>query len=522
MARSLGMSLPSALLLAALLALLWAVPIASPVALTRLQVRPCRSARPSRCQRWRHPRMRVVAASSRGDGQAGGASAPDVDLGALQRRIASLRALEAAEWRELWIEGAAPAARLFHSLSSLGRGSRRLCLFGGVSAASGNMLDDTWLLEMPSTPDQAARWRRVDTRGLRPPGRAHHDAVVVMERWLIVHGGLLENGCRFDDTWRLDLDSEEPAWERLGLEASPRPVPRYHHSLVATGAGKLLLFGGHNFARHALNDAWVLDAGSASAEPADMEWRQLGGSFRPRPRAYHAAVVVGDWMLVLGGELQDRVGDAGIWALDLREEVWHRLQSEREGPEPDASEAPGLLGARGRMRHAACCLDEAGGAVAVCGGHGRTMEEPGPIDCSVFWLEECGSDGASCRMRFEQRHGDSTASLPSSGALRPRRDAALLAGLPSGHLVLFGGNDGRATDAFGDGYHQQGCEETLVADAAGLAASGSGDWHLISRGAPEVTSLGCAVAVSPGTAEVVVVDARPGGGTVRIHALSLR
>lgn len=447
-------------------------------------------------------------------------------MSALRRRISSLQARETASWREVPTEGPAPAARLWHSLTPLGEGGRLLCLFGGVAAATGGVLDDAWLLEMPATPDQPGRWTQLRPRGRLPPGRAHHDAVVVQGRWLVVHGGLLDNGCRYHDTWRLDVTSAEPMWEQLGSDDMPRPAPRYHHSLVATRSGNLVLFGGHDFARRPLGDAWVLDPVCKYGDPAEMHWWPLLAPFQPKPRAYHAAVVAGDWMLVLGGELQDGSSDGAIWALDLHEEAWHQLQSESTGGDAGSVKEPSPLGEHGRMRHTVCCLDEDTGAVAVCGGHGRTMQdEPGPVDCTVFWLEPSTADdasrsGTSCRIRFEV---GSAGPEPSAdvGPFRPRRDATLLR-LPSGHLALFGGNDGTEADPFGDGYHQRGCAETLVADAVGMAAGGQGEWHVASRGAPEVTAPGCAAAALAATAEVVVVDAAPGGGGLRVHALALR
>eukprot|EP00873_Tetraselmis_striata_P015655 jgi/Tetstr1/435919/TSEL_024805.t1 len=57
----------------------------------------------------------------------------------------------------------------------------------------------------------------------------------------------------------------------------------------------------------------------------------------------------------------------------------------------------------------------------------------------------------------------------SLDAFLPRRDA-LCAALPSGHVVLFGGNDGTTSDAFGDGWHEYGFEDCLVMDPSAAVA----------------------------------------------------
>lgn len=57
----------------------------------------------------------------------------------------------------------------------------------------------------------------------------------------------------------------------------------------------------------------------------------------------------------------------------------------------------------------------------------------------------------------------------ASGLLEtmPRREAVCIK-LRSGHIVVFGGNDGRWTDISGDGDHQYGLEDTLIMDVEAL------------------------------------------------------
>jgi hypothetical protein len=42
----------------------------------------------------------------------------------------------------------------------------------------------------------------------------------------------------------------------------------------------------------------------------------------PSARTYHAACLVGKYMIVIGGEANSDLKD--FWALDLDEKVWHK------------------------------------------------------------------------------------------------------------------------------------------------------------------------------------------------------
>lgn len=435
----------------------------------------------------------------------GGAGDGEVPWEALQRRIAALQAVEVAAWHEAEVDGPVPSARLWPSLTPLEGGSARLFMFGGINASTGRMLNDAWLLELPSPQREKAIWRRLDVFGDLPPGRAHHDAVLVQGRFIVVHGGLLGNGCRSDDTWRLDLESAILQWLPLGItiDTPDRPIPRYHHTLLASASGKVVLFGGHDYARQALDDVWVIDAGDTTLDPWSVGWRELEGlGPGPSPRAYHAAVMLGSWMLVSGGELQGGSSCSEIWVLDVDGEAWRRVGKD--------------LAQGGRMRHAMCCVEadteSARGVVALCGGHGREVPDARPLEVALLRLEDGGqgSNIPCVEIQAPPRHPETSQTL--------RREAVLLS-LDSGHVVLFGGNDGELVDGFGDGYHQCGFSETLVADAPKGSVGG---WRRITAGPLRALAQGSAVAALSKSGQVIVVDHDVfGDGSARVHTLSL-
>lgn len=471
-----------------------------------------RSTASSRCSvrgtTCRHQRARPLTRIARPSG-ASDEGISEKDLAILRQRIGRLNQLDDATWYEAKVEGPRPCARVFESLTDVG-GKDQLVMFGGTSPYEEQLFSDLWILNVPR--NGQPYWKLLETYGDAPPARAHHDAVVVSSRWLVVHGGLLENGCRSSDTWRIDLNSAQPRWEELGNNPLiPRPTPRYHHSLVATASGKLVLFGGHNYARVALNDAWVLDADGRDA--ALVFWQELFWTDElPAPRAYHSATMLGDYMIVSGGELQDRSSSNELWALHVTKIEWHRVRVLNS----HGNEIHHALGHMGCMRHMACCVDAERGLVAICGGHGPSLTDALPLDCTLLQLyqKEEGARGEAftCNVVKWPAHSQPA----TSGGLR--RDAALFH-LPSGHLALFGGNDGELTDGFGDGYHQFGCDEVLVADTSGRAVGDVGSWRSLSKGAPAETSCGSAVAMLKSSSRLVVVDYLEDSS--RVHLLAL-
>eukprot|EP00419_Tripos_fusus_P004829 CAMPEP_0172686006 /NCGR_PEP_ID=MMETSP1074-20121228/20625_1 /TAXON_ID=2916 /ORGANISM="Ceratium fusus, Strain PA161109" /LENGTH=480 /DNA_ID=CAMNT_0013505251 /DNA_START=168 /DNA_END=1610 /DNA_ORIENTATION=+ len=425
------------------------------------------------------------------------------DLDILRQRIGRLNLIEDAAWCEAKVTGPRPSARVWHTVNEVG-GKDQLLMFGGADPYEERLFNELWMLNVPQSGQ--ASWQLVKTHGDMPAPRAHHDAFVLSSRWFVVHGGLLENGCRSSDTWRIDLNSAEPRWEELGKNpVIPRPTPRYHHSLVATESGKLILFGGHNYARTALNDAWILDANGRDAALAF--WKELFWTEElPAPRAYHSATMVGEYMLISGGELKDRSSSNELWALDTARLAWHRVPVVNSR----GDEIHHALGYRGCMRHMSCCVDVQKGLVAICGGHDQSASNALPLDCTLlqFYQKKQAKSGESFACRVVKWPVDSQqeASGGSSGtASRLLRDAALFH-LPSGHLALLGGNDGELTDAFGDGYHQFGCKEVQVADTAGKAVGHVGSWRPVFKGAPADTSCGSAVAMLGSSSRLVVID----------------
>ncbi|KAK9823426.1 hypothetical protein WJX72_002670 [[Myrmecia] bisecta] len=499
------------------------------------------------------------------------------------RRVAKhLRLADAACWREVPVSGPSPPIREGCSLSTLDSG--QLVVFGG-HWGNDTFYNDIWMLETSASQPQ---WREVlVAQHPVPSPRALHFAAVMQGSVLLIHGGLLPEGYRYNDTWRIDLASDSPSWQEIGLadggaqEAHSllvadvsRPVPRFHHTIALVG-DQLVVFGGHNYRREEMNDTWALDVGN----PGKPTWRRLPGRpfQRPCKRAFQVCGVLPPasprqhpQLVIHGGLAADEATLSDTWVLDLGTEDWRPVDV---GVSSEPEE---------RERHAACVIQPAGGRahLLVCGGIGGSaahtckglfmaqrrllpvqpfllslshwqghrlasgqvpgiqcesgnddgheaafhlgrirailglqdglegtssgdLETPSPHPTQYASPDEDASelvavDGCWTGLPFAesvavreapaaqngaallQRSRSLPEPITQAGLLDPRlmRREAVCLPLRSGHVVLFGGNDGRWTDAFGDGDHRFGMADTLVMDLSPLADTA----HPKSRG----------------------------------------
>jgi len=224
----------------------------------------------------------------------------------------------------------APSARTYPVLVPDPAGGG-LLLFGGLSAATGAALNDTWRyqpatrtwvqLAPASAPPGSWTWRAgADTdRGVvvlvsylgtwewngsnwrnlgpaagTPPLYAYAVAYDPGLQRVVLFGGLaLSNGAASDDTWEFDGTS----WSQASL--GPGPAARIDHTLVYhDAAGVTLLFGGRG-ANGRLSDVWAWHDGSWSRVPvcdsrAPLRWYDHAAYDPVRD-----VVVTGGW----GGEL---------------------------------------------------------------------------------------------------------------------------------------------------------------------------------------------------------------------------
>ncbi|KAL1515647.1 hypothetical protein AB1Y20_002265 [Prymnesium parvum] len=332
-------------------------------------------------------------------------------------------------------------------------GGRALVLFGGRGEFG--FYDDSWRCEL--TPG-GARWERVAERGARPRPRCFNSdggggrvLRCGAEEWLVLFGGLCEEGYRDAQTWLLGPLGATPSawrWHRLPAGSRREPAPCFHHSLTvasAEGADVLCLMGGHNWQLQPISHLYLLALEGATleraAEPAGeprwrfekVRWRRQPSDGGPPARGFHSAAY---WLAPGGveylvvscgakGPLSEPFADT--WLFDLRAGVWREL----------AAILPH------KCSHAASAIVRH--KLVLCGGiHDKELGTRWVVSNEVWLLdlEACLRGGGAW---------ERCAPLPEEHPVRqPYASASAFALFGGSCLLVLGGHSG-VCDHFGDG-----------------------------------------------------------------------
>ena len=339
---------------------------------------------------------------------------------------APLQALRLSELR--WEEAAAgPDGRRGASLSLDVEGDA-LILYGGWDA-QGN---PGALGAMRYHLDGPGSWEALDASASPPPRCCHAALFDRTRRRLIIHGGEALGGNLLSDTWVLDL--QQGVWTRV--QATPAPEARLGATLLRLpGLDAAFLLGGHDASGNRVDDIWSFDLDSltwartvlsddasppplrhvASAfDPADGRWYLVGGLVptvdgerasdevwirRLDDALWQVVSPAGDTppalsrsaaafdtnegrLLVFGGRSADDDGygslESRLWALDADTHRWTLLHNGEGGPPPRTDPS------------AVFCEDE--GVLRVFGG--RTTEGVSnelwvyDMAANAWWREE--------------------------------------------------------------------------------------------------------------------------------------
>ncbi|KAK9791169.1 hypothetical protein WJX73_004753 [Symbiochloris irregularis] len=163
-------------------------------------------------------------------------------------------------------------------------------------------------------------------------------------RYVVVYGGEAipdtEEGREGDsdvvpDTCMLDI-SDTPTdsmWVDVPMfdEHKQAPPERAGHSCTTLPDGRLLIFGGMDTGGKYHNDIWIM-------HPLRLTWHKLTKAVRgapPKARAYHTATLVGNRVVVLGGnnaKLHWALKE--VYTLSIDTFTWKEHTSEVEGEAP--------------------------------------------------------------------------------------------------------------------------------------------------------------------------------------------
>lgn len=157
-----------------------------------------------------------------------------------------------------------------------------------------------------------------------------HDAV---GQRMVIHGGRFRDGTMgtytlFDDTWIFDLTTD--TWTEVDATG---PSARTNHTAVVLG-NELLVYGGNasdnGLAFTPLADLWSLDL-------ATQTWTELSPDAPPGSRLFHAAAASSDGTTMFiygGGDENAFVGPffGDLWGYDRTADAWAMLDDGSGGP----------------------------------------------------------------------------------------------------------------------------------------------------------------------------------------------
>ncbi|XP_074786402.1 multiple epidermal growth factor-like domains protein 8, partial [Athene noctua] len=274
--------------------------------------------------------------------------------------------------------GPGPSPRYFHAAAPL-PARRAMLVLGGLTAAG--VASDAWVLNLTTL-----QWRQEQDPLL--PAVAGHTLTPRRGTSLLLIGGYSpENGF---NKKLLEYRVETESWE-VGQQAGTPPTGLYGHSAVYhEDTDAIYVFGGHRF---------HVETVSASPELyslycPNLTWSLLAPSQgrKPLPHFFHAAAVVGDVMVVLGGRTETHDFSNQLLLYQLRCNAWVL---------PPHTE-PAVVG-EPMNRSVAHAVAVAGGRVYVSGGFngvalGRLSALRLPADpcLALPGPEACNRSGAAC------------------------------------------------------------------------------------------------------------------------------
>ncbi|XP_077312743.1 multiple epidermal growth factor-like domains protein 8 [Lithobates pipiens] len=238
-----------------------------------------------------------------------------------------------------------------------------LILFGG-ELPGGKLTDDTWVF-LPLE----ERWTNLTRYSeIKPPPLANHAAATV-DNWLYVFGGRTTRDIFSSEMYRFNLISYD--WEQVHPAGGKPPAAAGHSMVFHSTSRTLVVYGGHrpSTARFSIRvnttDLFHVDLNYwTTLKPRD------GNRGGPRERAFHSSTVIGNYMVIYGGNLhihyqEEKCYDEEIFFYHLGCHQW--VPSDILRPPPNQGHQS--LGS-GRYSHVAALMK--GGVLLVAGGYSGT------------------------------------------------------------------------------------------------------------------------------------------------------
>ncbi|XP_058684790.1 multiple epidermal growth factor-like domains protein 8, partial [Poecile atricapillus] len=204
--------------------------------------------------------------------------------------------------------GPGPSPRYLHAAAAL-PGGGALLLVGGLTWTG--VSQDTWMLNLSSL-----QWRRIQAPQV--PAVAGHSLTAGGSRGIFLVGGFSpQNGF---NTELFIFDPRSENWG-VGVQAGTPPTGIYGHSAsFHEPSESLFVFGGQRF---------HVERVAPSAELYSLHLPRLTWSLlapargeKPRPHFFHAAAILGDTLVVLGGRSDRRDFGNEVLLYQIRCNSW--------------------------------------------------------------------------------------------------------------------------------------------------------------------------------------------------------
>ncbi|KAH9496424.1 Multiple epidermal growth factor-like domains protein 8, partial [Bulinus truncatus] len=258
-----------------------------------------------------------------------------------------------------------PSPRSGHAMDVYGDG---FYIFGGL-LNNGSHSDELWFFNISSM-----TWSLCANESFITPEKVTEHTLTTVDDFLFVVGGKTEERVYIDSIFKISAKSPEQ-WESVSVKGGKYPTKRLvgHSTLYHRHSRSLIVFGGYKQESALFSDrSNIIHMFSID----DLYWSQLHNNnwlkeSVPRDRAYHSAVLMGNYMAVYGGnshrheELEICYSNE-IYFYHLGCHVWlnHTYFS--------GNASTGGLPLKGRFGHSAVVAN--GNVMLIMGGYsGRVM-----------------------------------------------------------------------------------------------------------------------------------------------------
>lgn len=188
-----------------------------------------------------------------------------------------------------------PSGRSGHAMDAYGEG---FYIFGGL-LNNGSHSNELWFFNISSM-----TWALCANESGIMPEKVTDHTLTTADDHLFVIGGKTEERVYIDTIYKISAEMPEQ-WEQVSVKGGRYPTKRLvgHSTLYHKHWRSLIVFGGYKQETALFSDrSNIIHVFSID----DLYWSQLHNfrwhkDFIPRDRAYHSAVLVGNYMAVYGG-----------------------------------------------------------------------------------------------------------------------------------------------------------------------------------------------------------------------------